>query len=118
MPPTLPHIAIILNTSEIATALLVSLYKLTGDSLADIKAAVTGRRPVVQEDLFSNAFYDDGISRLRAIVALLQNSGVEFDIYEIGEGERYDDADLDRCRITSETLGNILSGSQREPEQT
>ena len=58
MPPTLPHIAIILNTSEIATALLVSLYKLTGDSLADIKAAVTGRRPVVQEDLFSNAFYD------------------------------------------------------------
>lgn len=107
----LPHVAIVLKDREIAPVLLTSLRKLTGQSLGDIRAAVATHRPVVQEELFSNGYFDDGISRLRTIVALLQNSDVGFEIYEIREGESYETSDLGACRITPETLENILTGS-------
>ncbi|MCL4065813.1 hypothetical protein M3484_04445 [Pseudomonas sp. GX19020] len=112
----LPHIAIVLDDSEIAARVLIGLQRLTADSLTALKRAVASRQPLICAEMFSNSWYDGGMGTLRKVLRFLGDQGLAFRIYELAEGEAYGSAELGLREITLEILENILVESERTQE--
>ncbi|NPD17704.1 hypothetical protein HOY34_21225 [Xinfangfangia sp. D13-10-4-6] len=109
----LPHIAIVLDDSEIAARVLIGLQRLTGDRLTALKRAAASRQPLICAEMFSNSWYDGGMDTLRKVVRFLSDHWLAFRLYELAEGETYGSADLGLREITPEILGNIMVESER-----
>lgn len=105
---SLPHIAIVLCDINIQASVLADLRKLTGLAFSELKDRIAQRQPVLLMPLFNNRFYETGAATLSAVVDLLESNGLEFAVYELAEGERFESCDESLSRITSEILKNIL----------
>lgn len=114
MNAELPHVAIVLDDSDVAARVLIGLQRLTGDSLTALKRAVASRQPLICAEMFSNSWYDGGMGTLRKVVRSLGDHGLFFRIYELAEGETYGSADLGLREITPEILENILAESAQD----
>ena len=96
----------------------MALRNLNGMALSELKDRIARRQPVFMLPLFDNQFYESGAAMLRAAVDLLESNGSAFAVYELAEGECFEDRDENLSRITSDILKNILREANVERRMT
>lgn len=92
---------------ELAVQVAAKIAAITGESIALVRQR--GRSGcLIERELFRNDHEDVAMS-LMSVLDLLDQHAVDYQLYELVPGESIDSVSPDDCRISSETLLNILS---------
>lgn len=75
------------GTPDFPSAVLMSLYRITGRSSVELRRAITAGEPVYSAALFGNDHIDVA-PRLEKTASLLEELGVPFTVHEWVDGER------------------------------
>ena len=108
------NIVIFIDDKNANASALMQLKNATGRSLSEIRSAVENETPVVEREIFDEA-YDEHAAMLRRVIESIETLELSHRIYEIPEGETMDSCDVvDNCAITIEVLNNILNNADAE----
>ena len=105
-----PRTVVILNRTATATSILRDIKAFTGYSLSEIRSRIVAGLPVVIEEMFSNAWYDERVQLLLALLTKWQNEGITFEIREVAEDDPIEAGAL----ISLEVLRNIIEPDDNE----
>lgn len=106
-------IAITVDRPADVAKLVPALRRVTGMGVGEIKARIDEGRPVAEYVLFGND-HDEVARKLRDLSADLPALGARARVYELGEDDAFEEADLATNEIDLEILRNILQSHDRE----
>ena len=105
---------IVLEDDNVEIGVLGELHKLLGGSLIELRNAIRDRRPVVEMEIFDNQ-YDEKAGQLRKLIALLRDSELKAEVYELPEGDAFATSQsLAVSRISLDILENTLDAADEE----
>ncbi|MCB9658226.1 MAG: hypothetical protein H6726_11320 [Sandaracinaceae bacterium] len=91
-----------------SASLLGALRRVTGTALGELRSSLMDGAPIVSEAIFGND-HDEVSLVLLGVADVFEDAGVDYEIFELGEGETFESAPLDRREISLSTLKNILT---------
>ena len=104
-----PHLAITMSKDSASAMILRILAQFSGQGISAIKANILNGQPVINVEMFSNEYYDNGAQKLVKLMDALTEQHAKYDVYELPEGETFETADLALCLISPETFRNIVT---------
>lgn len=104
-----PRLVVTLDPAASGTAVLSDVKALTGRGLSEIRSRIVAGLPVVIEEMFSNAWYDERAAALLALLANWHDAGIAFEVREVAEN----DDSADGALISLEVLRNIIEPDER-----
>lgn len=104
-----PHLVIVMSKDATDPKILSALAKASGKGLSAVKTAISGARPVIDVEMYSNEYYDGEAHKLVELMDFLTAQHINYDVYELAEGETFDTADLSIRRISPEIFKNIVN---------
>ena len=105
-----PRVIVILDRTTTAPSILRDAKAFTGYGLSEIRSRIVAGLPVVIEEMFSNAWYDERAQLLLALLTKWQNEGITFEIREVAEDDPIEAGAL----ISLEVLRNIIEPDDNE----
>lgn len=105
-----PRIVVILDRTATAPSILRDAKAFTGYGLSEISSRIVAGLPVVIEEMFSNAWYDERAQLLLALLTKWQDEGITFEIREVAEDDPIEAGAL----ISLEVLRNIIEPDDNE----
>lgn len=105
-----PRVVVILDRTTTAPSILRDAKAFTGYGLSEIRSRIVAGLPVVIEEMFSNAWYDERAQLLLALLTKWQNESVVFEVREVAENDDTEAGAL----ISLEVLRNIIEPDENE----
>ena len=105
-----PRLIVILDCTTSAPSILRDVKAFTGYGLSEIRSRIVAGLPVVIEEMFSNAWYDERAQLLLALLTKWQNEGITFKIREVAENDDTEAGAL----ISLDVLRNIIRSDESE----
>ncbi|MGC2863850.1 hypothetical protein ACMG4H_03140 [Corynebacterium glutamicum] len=105
-----PRVIVILDRTTTAPSILRDAKTLTGYGLSEIRSRIVAGLPVVIEEMFSNAWYDERAQLLLALLTKWQNESIVFEVREVAENDDTEAGAL----ISLEVLRNIIESDDNE----
>lgn len=76
------RLVVILDRAEVGVATLKAVKSFTGAGLMEIRSTVAAGLPVIDEEMFTNAWFDERARQLVALLKRWQEQGVGFRLWE------------------------------------
>lgn len=99
---------VILDRQETSAAVLRAVGAFAGTGLMATKDRIVSGRPVVDEEMFTNAWFDERAEQLLDLLTAWRDQGTGFELREVPEDADADDA----VALELETLRNLVDAAQ------
>ena len=86
----------------------MALKTATGASVSELREATSSGKPFLERLLFMND-HEDVEKQLLKVLETFEQPESDLEIFELEEDEVFEDAPLEQCIISPDTLRNILS---------
>lgn len=104
-------VLVLLDRDETSAAVLRSVGSFTGAGLLAIRDRIVVGEPVIEEEMFTNAWFDERAEQLLALVTAWREEGIMF---ELRESLAYSGA----VPLELETLRNIIEAEPQDEERS
>jgi len=108
-----PRVVVILDRGATNARVLRAAGTFTGRGLLEVKRRILASEPVIDEEMFSNTWFDERAEMLLALLTHWQGEGISFEIREVVIGG--DSADSGA--ISLEVLRNIIASDESTPAE-
>lgn len=107
-----PRILVILDRSETSAAVLRSVGSFTSAGLMPVRGCIAAGVPVIDEEMFTNAWFDERAEQLLGLLTSWREQGISFELRETTAGGDVGDTDP----LDLGVLRNIIEAAQQDCE--
>ncbi len=93
----------------------MALKAATGTTVSELREATSSGQPFLERLLFMND-HEDVEKQLLKVLEIFEHPDSDLEIFELEEDEDFENAPLDQCIISPDTLRNILSEWRKRQE--
>ncbi|SEE96862.1 hypothetical protein [Ruania alba] len=108
--PESPRLRVTLHTTETSAAVLSAARSLGGAGLMTLRQRVISSAPILEEEMFTNAWYDGLADQLLQQLTAWHDQGVRFELSEMPPGDHPEAT----VKISLKHLQNIIEAGRVE----
>ncbi|SCE32017.1 hypothetical protein [Streptomyces sp. DvalAA-19] len=107
---TSPGVLVVLGRDETSAAVLRSVKSFTGAGLLSVRGRIVAGEPVIDEEMFTNAWFDERADLLLDLLTAWREQGIVFELRESL-------ADADAAALELEMLRHMVEAAQQDEER-